>query len=277
MVGCHYFSSMNQRSMDPLWERLRLEASEIARREPFLEPLVVSCILGEECYEDALASLLAMRLSEASLPASAMRLMFAPLLRDPAVAEASRRDLSAVVERDPAAQSVAVPFLHFKGFQSLQAYRVSHQLWTSGRCDLAHYIQGRISTVYGLDFHPAAKVGAGILIDHGTGVVVGETATIGDNVSILQGVTLGGTGKEIGDRHPKIGNGVLLGAGAKVLGNIRVGEGSKVGAGSVVLHEVPPHCTVVGVPARVVGTPRAQQPALDMDQEIEIEFDNDHL
>ncbi|MBK9578443.1 MAG: serine O-acetyltransferase [Fibrobacteres bacterium] len=267
---------MNQRRMDPLWERLRLEASEIARREPFLEPLVDSCILGEECYEDALATMLAMRLSEASLPAAAMRLMFAPLLRDPAVAEASRRDLSAVVERDPAAQSVALPFLHFKGFQSLQAYRISHQLWTSGRCDLALYIQGRISTVYGLDFHPAAKVGAGILIDHGTGVVVGETATIGDDVSILQGVTLGGTGKQMGDRHPKIGNGVLLGAGAKVLGNIRVGDCSKVGAGSVVLHEVPPHCTVVGVPARVVGTPRAAHPALDMDQEIEIEFENDH-
>lgn len=260
--------------MDPLWERLRSEASEIARREPFLGPLVDACILGESCYEDALASLLSMRLAEASLPASSLKILFAPLLRDPAVAAASRRDLSAVVERDPAAQSVAAPFLHFKGFQSLQAYRISHQLWMTDRKDLALFVQGRISTVYGLDFHPAARVGAGILIDHGTGVVVGETAVIGDDVSFLQGVTLGGTGKEIGDRHPKIGNGVMLGAGAKVLGNIRVGDCSKVGAGSVVLHEVPPHCTVVGVPARVVGTPRAAHPALVMDQEIEIEFDD---
>lgn len=263
--------------MDPLWERLRDEATEIARREPFLAPLVDSCILGEESFEEALASLLSLRLAEASLPAASMRHLFVPLLCDAVVAEASRRDLSAVVERDPAAQSVAVPFLHFKGFQSLQAYRISHQLWITGRCDLALYIQGRISTVYGLDFHPAARVGAGILIDHGTGVVVGETAVIGDNVSFLQGVTLGGTGKEIGDRHPKIGSGVLLGAGAKVLGNIKVGDGSKVGAGSVVLHEVPPHCTVVGVPARVVGTPRTQEPGVCMDQDIEIEFDNDHL
>ncbi|HNY30843.1 MAG TPA: serine O-acetyltransferase [Fibrobacteria bacterium] len=265
---------MTHPSVDPLWERLRREAEDIARREPFLEPLVRTCILGESRYEDALASLLSMRLAESSLPAPAMKAMFSPLLRDPAVAEASRRDLSAVVERDPAAQSVASPFLHFKGFQSLQAYRVSHQLWIADRRDLALYVQGRISTVFGLDFHPAAKVGSGILIDHGTGVVVGETAVIGDDVSFLQGVTLGGTGKETGDRHPKIGNGVLLGAGAKVLGNIKVGDCSKVGAGSVVLHEVPPHCTVVGVPARVVGTPRGAHPALDMDQEIEIEFDD---
>jgi len=254
---------------DPIWLRLRQEAEAILASEELLAPLVRSCITDRSSFEDALSTVLAGRLGEHSLPVVDLHRLFAPTLMRPEIAHASRRDLSAVVERDPAAQSLAIPFLHFKGFQSLQAYRVSHHLWNTGRKDLALYLQGRISLVYGVDIHPAARIGSGILIDHATGVVVGETAVIGNDVSMLHGVTLGGTGKQTGDRHPKVGNGVLFGSGAKVLGNVRIGDGSKVGAGSVVLSDVPPHCTVVGVPARVVGRPRTAEPGLAMDQQFE--------
>ena len=183
----------------------------------------------------------------------------------------AREPRSGSLARDPAAGSSVNPFLNHKGFHALQAHRVAHWYWGRQRKALAQCLQGRASEVFAVDIHPAAVVGGGVFIDHGTGVVIGETAVVGDNVSILQGVTLGGTGKETGDRHPKIGSGVLLSAGAKVLGNIRIGDGAKVGAGSVVLDAVPPHKTVVGVPARVVGTPRADQPALDMDQHIDLD------
>jgi serine O-acetyltransferase len=253
-----------------LWQRLKLEAERLVAREELLKPLVRAHVLDRTNFAEALASVLASRLCEHALPAVDLHRLFEPVLAMPEILQAAGKDLVAVVERDPAAQSLAiVPFLHFKGFQSLQAHRISHHIWTSGRPDLAFYLQGRIALAYGVDFHPAARIGSGIMIDHATGVVVGETAVIGDDVSMLHGVTLGGTGKQTGDRHPKVGNGVLLGSGAKILGNVRIGDGSKVGAGSVVLADVPPHCTVVGVPARVVGRPRCSEPGLDMDQEIE--------
>ena len=177
-----------------------------------------------------------------------------------------RADLSAVFDRDPACNSYLEPFLYFKGFQALQAYRVAHWLWSNGRRALALYVQSRTSEVYGVDIHPAARIGRGILIDHATSVVVGETAVIEDEVSLLHGVTLGGTGKETGDRHPKVRRGALIGANATILGNIEIGQCSRVGAGSVVLRDVPPNTTVAGVPAKVVGEAGCERPALAMDQ-----------
>jgi serine O-acetyltransferase len=202
-----------------------------------------------------------------------LRDVFIQALSDSAfIREALRRDLTAVLQRDPAARGLAQPFLHYKGFHALQAHRVAHWLWGKGRESLACYLQSRVSEVFAVDIHPAARMGKGILIDHGTGVVIGETAVVGDDVSLLHEVTLGGTGKECGDRHPKVGNGVMIGAGAKILGNVRIGNGSKVAAGSVVLHEVPPHATVAGVPAKIVGHPATDEPALQMDQQLDTDF-----
>jgi len=188
---------------------------------------------------------------------------------DPSIAEAIRADLQAVVTRDPACRGYSVPLLYFKGFHALQSYRVGHHFWTTDRNALALYLQSRISEVFAVDIHPGARIGKGILFDHATSVVIGETSVIEDDFSMLHEVTLGGTGKEGGDRHPKIRRGVMIGAGAKVLGNIVIGEGAKIGAGSVVLEAVPPHCTVAGVPAKLVGYPSAALPALEMDQTIE--------
>jgi serine O-acetyltransferase len=163
---------------------------------------------------------------------------------------------------------LCTPFLYFKGFHALQTHRIGHWLWNHGRESLALFFQNQMSVEFGVDIHPAARLGHGIMLDHATGVVIGETAVVGNNVSILQSVTLGGTGKDEGDRHPKIGDGVLISAGAKILGNIRVGDGAKVGAGSVVLENVPAHTTVAGVPARIVGRPSSDQPALEMDHDF---------
>ena len=187
---------------------------------------------------------------------------------DTGISLAARRDLLAVCDRDPACNRYSEPFLYYKGYQGLQAYRIAHWLWQRQRTAMALYFQHRIACEFDVDIHPAARIGRGIMLDHATGLVIGETAVVGNNVSILQSVTLGGTGKEEGDRHPKIGNGVLISAGAKILGNIRVGEGAKVGAGSVVLEDVPPHTTVAGVPAKVVGKPSSDQPALEMDHDF---------
>jgi serine O-acetyltransferase len=186
----------------------------------------------------------------------------------PAIGQAIRIDLQAVRDRDPASRGMLAPFLYFKGFHALEAYRIANWFWRQERQLLAVHIQSRVSEVFGVDIHPAARIGSGILIDHATGIVIGETAVIEDNVSILHGVTLGGTGKETGDRHPKIRQGVMIGAGAKVLGNLEVGAGAKIAAGSVVLDAVPPHCTVAGIPARVVGRPAVESPAFDMDQQF---------
>jgi serine O-acetyltransferase len=187
---------------------------------------------------------------------------------DEAIGQAARADIAAVFERDPACHRMLEPILYFKGFQAVQAYRIAHWLWRQGRADLAYFIQMRMSEQFGVDIHPAARIGKGIMIDHAHSIVIGETAVVGDNVSMLHSVTLGGTGKADGDRHPKIGDGVLIGAGAKVLGNIRVGHCSRIAAGSVVLHEVPPCTTVAGVPARVVGEAGCAQPAVSMDHRI---------
>jgi len=185
---------------------------------------------------------------------------------DPELGTAARADIMAVFERDPACHRFLQPLVYFKGFQAIQAYRVGHWLWKQGRKDLSYFFQMRVSEMFGIDIHPAAKIGRGIMIDHAHSIVIGETAVVGDNVSMLHSVTLGGTGKEDDDRHPKIEDGVLIGAGAKVLGNITVGQCSRVAAGSVVLEPVPPMKTVAGVPARIVGEAGCSQPALSMDQ-----------
>ncbi len=187
---------------------------------------------------------------------------------EPAMGEAVRADLSAVFQRDPACHSYLQAFLFFKGFHALQSYRVAHYLWLQGRKTMALFVQNRMSDLFAVDIHPAARLGRGIMIDHATGVVIGETAVVGDDVSMLHGVTLGGTGKQNEDRHPKVGRGVLLSTGAKVLGNIEIGEYSRVGAGSVVLKPVPPHTTVAGVPARVIGKAGSPRPSQDMDHNL---------
>ncbi len=194
--------------------------------------------------------------------------------RREAAAEPVLADLVCRKRRDPACRSYLGALLHMKGFQALQAYRVAHWLWGQGREALALLLQGRIAGTFAVDIHPAARIGSGIMMDHATGIVIGETAVVGDNVSMLHGVTLGGTGKDVGDRHPKVRRGVLIGAGAKILGNIVIGEGAKVGAGSVVLNDVPPHSTVAGVPARMIGRPGVDQPALEMDQSLPNENGN---
>jgi serine O-acetyltransferase len=191
---------------------------------------------------------------------------------DPDLGQAARADLVAVYDRDPACHRFLQPILYFKGYQAVQAYRVGHWLWQAGRIDLAYFVQMRVSEVFGVDIHPAAKIGRGIMIDHAHSIVIGETAVVGDNVSMLHSVTLGGTGKEDGVRHPKIGNGVLIGAGAKVLGNIEIGYCSRIAAGSVVLQDVPPCSTVAGVPARVVGEAGCAQPSVTMDHLIREHF-----
>ena len=189
-------------------------------------------------------------------------------LADPGIVAAAEADLKAVFERDPACKGYVQPFLFFKGFQALQTYRIAHWLWGRGRETLAFYLQSRMSEVFQVDINPATRIGRGVFIDHGTGIVVGETAVIGDDVSMLQGVTLGGTGAERGDRHPKIGKGVLLGAGAKVLGNITIGDYARIASGAVVLKPVPSGCTAVGVPARLVNCPTCEEPARSMDHTL---------
>lgn len=250
-----------------IWETIRAECAEAARNEPLLAGFLSHVVLSQPDLETALAYILASKLDNATLPALSLRdIILDVLARDEQIKTAIRADLQAVVHRDPAAPGYANPLLYFKGFHSIQAYRVAHAYWVQDRKSLALYLQSRISEVFAVDIHPAARIGKGIMFDHATSVVIGETAVVGDDFSMLHEVTLGGSGKEGGDRHPKVGRGVMIGAGAKVLGNITVGEGAKIGAGSVVLKDVPPHTTVAGVPAKVVSVPAAALPALDMDQ-----------
>jgi serine O-acetyltransferase len=258
---------------DPVWARLRQDVFETAKSEPMLAGYLHDTVLKHGSLEGSISYFLAGKLASAYLNTTSLRDVFYDALTSSEnIREAVRRDLEAVLERDPAARSFALPFLNFKGFQALQSYRVAHWLWENGRHPLALYLQSRISETFAVDIHPAARIGKGILIDHGTSVVIGETAVVGDDVSMLHEVTLGGTGKESGDRHPKVGNGVLIGAGSKILGNIVIGEGSKIAAGSVVLNEVPPHSTVAGIPARVVGKPKSAQPGKQMDQYVEFDY-----
>jgi serine O-acetyltransferase len=261
---------MTKAMTDAVWNSLRTQVSQMAESEPMMASYLHATVLNHGSLEDALSFVLAGKLASPHLLAMSFREVIDAALGDfPEIGESIRRDLSAVVERDPAARGVAEPFLHYKGFHALEAHRIAHWLWLKDRKPLAFYFQNRISEIFAVDIHPAARIGKGILIDHGTGVVIGETAVVGDDVSMLHAVTLGGTGKETGDRHPKVGSRVMIGAGAKILGNVKIGEGAKIGSGSVVLCDVPPHTTVAGVPARVVGRPRADSPALVMDQAID--------
>lgn len=256
-------------AVDPIWAGIMADADRIAEADPSLAGFVISTILNHDSFENALAFRLAQRLGHEDLSADLIRQAFGwAVAQDPAIGQAARADIAATLERDPACRRPIEPLLYFKGYQAIQTHRFAHSLWNAGRRDFALYLQSRASQVFQVDINPAVTIGKGILVDHGTGLVVGETATIGDHVSILQGVTLGGTGKEGGDRHPKVASGVLIGAGAKILGNIRVGECAKVAAGSVVLKDVPDHMTVAGVPARVVGEAGCARPASDMDQTL---------
>ena len=260
---------MSASNKDPIWDRIREETTRHANDEPILASFLHATILNHSRLELALSFHLANQLDSATASSLLLReVMLEAMDSDASIREAVRADLCAVEERDSACHELYIPFLYFKGFHSLQTQRVSHWLWNHGRESLALFFQNRMSSKFGVDIHPAARMGKGIMLDHATGLVIGETAVVGNNVSILQSVTLGGTGKDEGDRHPKIGDGVLISAGAKILGNIRVGEGAKVGAGSVVLEEVPPHTTVAGVPAKVVGRPSSDQPALEMDHDF---------
>jgi serine O-acetyltransferase len=251
---------------DGFWDQIQSETRREAEREPVLVSFLYSSVLRHRKLEEALGVILANKLQTPDVPAILLRDLIQEILSEDASIRGSiRADLLAARTRDPAAHSYAQPFLYYKGFHALQAYRVAHGLWERGRHTLAAHLQNRISEAFGVDVHPAARIGSGVLIDHGTSVVIGETAVVEDNVSLLHEVTLGGTGKETGDRHPKVRSGVLIGAGAKILGNIEVGRGAKVGAGSVVLRDVPPHTTVAGIPARVVGRCTVAEPALEMD------------
>jgi serine O-acetyltransferase len=261
---------MKSEHKDPIWEKIRSEAEEDAKREPMLASFLYSVVLNHRCLEDALSFILASKLGSATTPAVTLRdLIDDAFVGDPNIGAAFRADIEAVVARDPACRGFSLPLLYFKGFHALQAYRVAHFYWERDRKPLAHYLQSRISEVFAVDIHPGARLGKGLFFDHATSIVIGETAVVDDDFSMLHEVTLGGTGKEGGDRHPKIRRGVLIGAGAKVLGNIVIGEGAKIGAGSVVLEDVPPHCTVAGVPAKRVGYPAYALPALEMDQKID--------
>ncbi len=260
---------MTPKKVDPIWQSIRTEATAITQREPFLASYLHSIILNHNSLEDALSYLLASKLASVTLPAISLRdLVDAAFASDHRIGKAFRADIEAVYNRDPACCNYSTPLLYFKGFQALQAYRVAHYYWNEERPALALFLQSRISEIFSVDIHPAAKIGRGVLIDHATSVVVGETAVIGNNVSMLHEVTLGGTGKESGDRHPKIHNGVLIAAGAKILGNVTIGEGAKVGGSAVVLEDVPPHTTVIGIPAKPCGRPPSAMPALDMDHRI---------
>ncbi|MCX5569267.1 MULTISPECIES: serine O-acetyltransferase [Kaistia] len=254
-------------SFDPLWSSIRSQAEDIMRAEPALASFIYATVLNHDRLEEAVAHRIAERLHHRDLSAEFIRQAFAEAFADePGIAKAVRVDIQAVFDRDPACTRAIEPLLYFKGFHAIETHRLAHWLWGQNRRDFAYYLQSRSSSVFQVDINPAVPMGKGIFLDHATGLVVGETAEIEDDVSILQGVTLGGTGKESGDRHPKVRHGVLLGAGAKILGNIEIGHCSRVAAGSVVLHSVPPNTTVAGVPAKVVGKAPCAEPSRMMDQ-----------
>jgi serine O-acetyltransferase len=256
-------------TLDPIWAEVRIEAEEAIRAEPALGGFIYATVLSHERLESAICHRLAQRLNHADVDSGLISQLFQDVLaKKPELGHAFRADLAAVYDRDPACKRYLEPLLYFKGFHALVTHRFAHELLHGGRRDFALYLQSQSSRIFGIDINPAARIGNGLMLDHGTGIVVGETATIGENCSILQGVTLGGTGKETGDRHPKIGNSVLIGAGAKVLGNIRVGNCSRIAAGSVVLKDVPANTTVAGVPAKVIGPAGCPEPARTMDQRV---------
>jgi serine O-acetyltransferase len=252
---------------DALWGHIRKEAEEALARDPALTRLLLSSVLHRASFEEAVVHRVAARLDAPAMPADMIAAAYTRALRsDPALGAAFRADIAAFIERDPACGRLIEPLLFYKGFHALEAHRLAHVLWCDGKRDFALYLQSRSSDAFQTDIHPAARFGQGVFLDHATGFVVGETAVVEDDVSILQGVTLGGSGKASGDRHPKVRRGVLIGAGAKILGNIEIGHCSRVAAGSVVLQSVPPNSTVAGVPARVIGPAGCAEPARDMDQ-----------
>jgi serine O-acetyltransferase len=256
------------KNYDPIWEQVRREAEETSANEPVLASLIYATILSEPTLEDAVCHTVAQRL-QPSVDTGLLNKTFREVLADePGLGDIFRADIMAVAKRDPACRRLIEPLFFFKGFQALQTHRFAHRLWQSGRREFALYLQGQSSRIFAVDIHPAARLGRGMMLDHATGIVIGETAVVGDYCSILQNVTLGGTGKEIGDRHPKIGDYVLISVGAKVLGNIKVGNCSRVGAGSVVLKDVPPRTTVAGVPAKEIGPAGCPEPARSMDQRL---------
>jgi serine O-acetyltransferase len=258
-------SALNK--VDPVWARLRGEAEEVVRREPELATFIYSTILHHDRLEDAVVHRITERLDHPEVSAELIRQAYGDALEgEPALGMMFRADIVATIDRDPAANRFLEPVLYFKGFHAIQTHRLAHWLWGKGRKDFAYYLQSRSSAVFQTDINPAVKIGHGIFLDHATGLVVGETAVIEDDVSILQDVTLGGTGKEDGDRHPKIRHGVMIGAGAKILGNIEIGHCARVAAGSVVLKPVPHNTTVAGVPAKVIGEAGCPEPSRSMDQ-----------
>jgi serine O-acetyltransferase len=253
--------------VDPVWARVRREAEDTVRREPELATFIYSSILHHDTLEAAIIYRLSDRLDHAAVSGDLIRQAYADALKDsPALGETFRADLMATADRDPATHRLIEPVLYYKGFHAIQAQRLMHWLWHKGRRDFALYLQSRSSAVFQCDIHPAARIGRGIFLDHATGLVVGETAVIEDDVSMLHDVTLGGTGKEDEDRHPKIRYGVMIGAGAKILGNIEVGHCARIAAGSVVVKPVPNNVTVAGVPAKVIGVAGCPEPARSMDQ-----------
>ena len=255
------------RAVDPVWTTLRQEALEIVAREPMLAGLIYTNILNHDRLENAVAYRIADRLDHAVFGGDQIRAGFSEMFKaEPEIADALRIDLVAVYDRDPACNRFVEPVLYFKGFHSIQTHRLANFFYRTDRPDMAYYLQSRASEVFQVDINPAVPMGRGIFIDHATGIVIGETVVIEDDVSILQNVTLGGTGKEKGDRHPKIRSGVLIGAGANILGNLEIGKCSRVAAGSVVLKDVPPNTTVAGVPARIVGRAGCLEPSRTMDQ-----------
>jgi serine O-acetyltransferase len=253
--------------VDPIWAQIRSEAQAAMNAEPALGSFIFATILSHDALEDAIVHRLAQRLNHTDVDAGLITQTFQSVLAsEPGLGDIFRADLAAVYDRDPACTRMLDPLLYFKGFHALVTYRFAHALWQRGRKDFSLYLQCQGSRIFAVDIHPAAVMGKGIMLDHATGFVVGETALVGDNCSFLHAVTLGGSGKETGNRHPKIGDNVLVGAGAKILGNIKVGSCSRVAAGSVVLSEVPPNVTVAGVPAKIVGSAGCSEPALSMEQ-----------
>jgi serine O-acetyltransferase len=250
-----------------LWQAIRLEVQARAQFEPIMATFFQATVLNHDTLQGALSFLLASKLDSSVVSSMAIReIIEEAFTAEPTIIHAAEIDIKATRERDPACNSYSTPFLFYKGFQALQVYRIANWLWSQQRHSLAFFLQNQMTNIFAVDIHPAATIGCGVMFDHATGLVIGETAVVEDDVSILHGVTLGGTGKDSGDRHPKVRRGVLIGANASIIGNIEIGEGAKVGAGSVVMKSVPPHVTVAGVPAVIVGKPQCDCPAYDMGQ-----------